>query len=496
MTLQTDNPVIITELQTGSSASGKSDEFIELFNASGAAVDIGGWQLRYVNASNETSSSLIATLPAVELTPGGYFVVHTPSMALPATVPGQRYDAKLSNADKAIVLLKPDQQTCLFGVQDTAAWGASTKAEGGTALPVPASDKNAERHWQRLRDTHGYYVDTNTSSLDAKLSAATPTLATVGLPNTAISTAASPPAAFGSVPTMGEVPVPDCELPDIPDESVPAQPPLTVPPVTEPPAVTQPPTEELPPPTAAKPHYPAGNIGLMAPQLTEVLPNPAAPQTDAADEFIELYNPNAATFELTGFWLEAGKKRYVFADGTMLPPGAFRAYFSADTRLSLSNSGGQVRLIDPFGNAIASTDVYGAAKDGQAWARTGGSWAWTTTPTPQAANVVTVPAAKKKAASQGSAKSSASVASAAKSTAAAKTGSSEAVQGTSVASIIPDTPVHGSVLALVGGFALLYGLYEYRHDLANLIYRLRHYRATRRTHGCSAPGRRSDRTGE
>ena len=40
------------------------------------------------------------------------------------------------------------------------------------------------------------------------------------------------------------------------------------------------------------PHLPAGDVGLAAPQITEILPNPAGTGTDDTDEFIELYNSN------------------------------------------------------------------------------------------------------------------------------------------------------------------------------------------------------------
>ena len=41
-------------------------------------------------------------------------------------------------------------------------------------------------------------------------------------------------------------------------------------------------------------------------------------------------------------------------------------------------------------------------------------------------------------------------------------------------------PVHTGVLAAIGVFALLYGAYEYRHDMANKIHQFRGNRAARR----------------
>lgn len=51
---------------------------------------------------------------------------------------------------------------------------------------------------------------------------------------------------------------------------------------------------------------PADDNGLAAPQISEVLPNPAPPQADANDEFVELYNSNDKAFDLSGFILQVG----------------------------------------------------------------------------------------------------------------------------------------------------------------------------------------------
>ena len=51
---------------------------------------------------------------------------------------------------------------------------------------------------------------------------------------------------------------------------------------------------------------PAADIGLSAPQISELLPNPAGTGNDATDEFIELYNPNDQPFDLSGFVLQTG----------------------------------------------------------------------------------------------------------------------------------------------------------------------------------------------
>lgn len=231
---------------------------------------------------------------------------------------------------------------------------------------------------------------------------------------------------------------------------------------------------------------PTADIGLAAPQITELLPNPTSPQTDADDEFIELYNPNESAFDLSGFTLEIGlttKHDYTFDAGTSLPAKSFAAFYSADTHLSLSNSGSQVWLLDTAANVISQSDAYTSAKDGQAWALADGEWYWTTTPTPSTANSINGTS------SMGSAPKVSTKSSSAVKAASTTNSSSLPTSGTSSV-----TPIHPWTLVGIGAAALLYGGYEYRADLANRVYQFRRYYQTRRAGRPKSKGRRNYRT--
>jgi len=223
---------------------------------------------------------------------------------------------------------------------------------------------------------------------------------------------------------------------------------------------------------------PADDSGLSAPQISEVLPNPAAPLTDANDEFVELFNSNDQAFDLSGFILQVGTTtvhKYTFPDGTSIEPKQFSAFYSSDTGLSLSNSDGQVKLLDPGGNLLNQTDEYSTAKDGYAWVSADGLWQWTTVPTPGAANQISAPAATSRSSSSPSSKT------APKNTKSAT--SSSFNSGGSSSGNPRAASVHPLVLAGVGAVALIYALYEYRHDMANLIYKLRRNREARQLVG-------------
>jgi len=236
------------------------------------------------------------------------------------------------------------------------------------------------------------------------------------------------------------------------------------------------------------PVLPQADVGLAAPQLTELLPNPTGTSNDDTDEFIELYNSNATAFDLGGFTLQTGttaKHDYVFPAGTMLPPKTFTAFYSASTGLSLSNSGGQAGLLDPFGNTLTQSDVYSTAKDGQSWVLADGAWYWTTQITPNAANVVkqVVTAATVKT------KTSATQNGGAVKGATTNRAGTQGTAATAAANAITTAPIHPLVLAVIAVLAVGYGVYEYRHDLANRIHELRANRATRRRVGASASRR-------
>src|SRR3989344_605545 len=238
---------------------------------------------------------------------------------------------------------------------------------------------------------------------------------------------------------------------------------------------------------------PPADIGLAAPQVNEALPNPAEPQTDGEDEFIELYSSNDVAFDLSGFKLQTGTTslhNYTFPDGTTLTPKSFTAFYAIDTNLSLSNSGGQARLLDPAGNIISQSDSYTSAKDGQSWALANGTWYWTTTPTAGEANVINQPLSVKKlsvgsatAATKKSTSSSTKVAATPKVKAAKTTASTT---NTPVKAKPSVTPLHPVILAAVGAGALAYAGYEYRNDLANRFHRLRRQRTTRPAAGRGA----------
>jgi len=436
--------LVISQLKITSS----NGQFVTLHNSTGQALDMSKYQLEYFNnydLGKATSSKLIDLSGIVP--PHGYFMVNDSSLMLCYQLTVDSVSLGLSSTAGLVAVLAFDQASPGSSVvpvlQDYVGW-SKTAVAGAQTLPAntnaflkrqpvdaagnPAVDVAGAGSWQTVQP----------SATDAcRLVSSTDSSTIIQTGFNQLLPTAEPPATILSLADGGSA-------------------------------------------TAAAPPVglPSADVGLMAPSVTEILPNPDGTGNDATDEFIEVYNPNSASFDLSGFSLQAGTTslhNFSFPAGTALSAKGFTAFYSAATGLSLSNSGGQVKLLDPFGNSIAATDVYGNAKDGQAWALANGKWYWTTKLTPGAANIINQPvSAKAASAAKATAKSAKT---AAKKTAKPKTTTSASSYAADAASV---TPIHPWTLALVAAAALLYGTYEYRADLANRIYQLRQHLGTRR----------------
>jgi hypothetical protein len=234
-------------------------------------------------------------------------------------------------------------------------------------------------------------------------------------------------------------------------------------------------TDPLPPASSGQPVAPAAPI-----QISELLPDPAAPATDAADEFIELYNPNPVDVDLDGYSLETGAKlsdSYTLANVT-IPAGGYLALYSSQTSLALANAGSSVALFDDAGNEVGSTISYATAKTGQAYIELGGVWQWTTTPTPGQPNVLTLPptpvaAAKSKPAPKAKAVSP-------------KVAKSKATKASKTKAVLAAAAKpQGATWLLYGlaGLTIGFVIYEFRHDVLDLIQRYRRHQGNRRAAG-------------
>jgi hypothetical protein len=424
-------------------------ETLVLKNTSSGPLSLSNYSLQYFNKNVPTSfASPTSTqqLPNITLPAGQSVLFNSDNAAVCGAAAVVNLSFSLSDTsgyiDVTKVVSQPDG-SLLFTPQDHASWTSTTT--GADILKVPSNTVDPAAVWYRGL-TDGTWKQAELSG-DCKL---VTTLITPADTPTYIQWAdgTAPPAVIMSTdssdsptPTTGTIPEPD--------------------------------------------------IGLAPPQITELLPNPNGSGADASDEFVELYNPNNVSFDLSGFKLSTGltaTHSYIFPAGTSVGPKSFQAFYSDDTNLTLSNSGSEAFLFDPLGTQISETDAYGTAKDGQAWALANGSWYWTTTPTPNSSNVISSSSSSSKTtSSKSSAKPKTSSTKAAAKVKAASTAKGSKGSATSSNTITPlaskTTSLHPRVLAAIGLLVILYAAYEYRHDLANQLYRFRRYREARRGAG-------------
>lgn len=407
------------------------DEFIFLKNNTGKDIaDLSSYWLDGYNSNQPLSAGVTNTaqqLPAVKLASGQMILLSSNGMATCGAAVTAKLSVGLTDGGGFLQLIQTSQTS--LGITKFPIDYLSWSSAADNVIPnVPSSSKDPKAAYYRYASNNGYgwqLADVDSSDT-CRLNVANSTSLSSNL--------AAPTSAVPSVVGISTS-----------DETI---------------------------------TLPAADIGLAAPQISEVLPNPAPPQADAEDEFIELYNSNDKDFDLSGFILQVGTTtlhKYTFPAGTIIGAKKFQAFFSADTGLSLSNSSGQVSLVDPTGNVLGQTDIYGTAKDGYAWVSADGLWQWTTTPTPNAVNKIAVPLAKLSSKSKSSSASKKS--SSSKTLAAAPNSSGSSGGGTPVASL------HPGILAGIGSLAVVYAVYEYRNDLANQLYRLRRHREARRVTG-------------
>lgn len=487
-----DSPaLIISELKIRNDTTvGGLDEFIEIFNPGLNVVNLNNYLIGYTNTPSPAVDQQLSTFVIADgmLEPGKSLL-----LAKNDTDPNLPHAKKLpfsSLSDSGGTLRIIDAQNTII---DQVAW---TSTQSLAIAPVQyqctasntGCNANKSQSLNRTKDSAGQYLLTNPGW---QLAAPSPHSDEIlAVPALELDPEPEP------APAVAPEPSPDT-APD-PDPSLEPQP------VTQPPdaTATSPDDHENPPDTT-----------LMPPLITELLPNPAPPATDSADEYIELYNPNDQPLNLSGYKLQSGNGfsySYTFPS-LNLAPHEYKAFYVTETGDVLSNSGGQARLLDPNGVVIAQTNLYDSANDGDAWAFVNGAWQWTTSPTPNEANELVLPvlkvAAIKPAATKTNAapKSSAAKPAAAKAAtpkatttkaAAAKTASAKAAKTTTPADrqVYQDPAeappaLHPGILAGVGLITLLYAVYEYRHDVFNYYRRFRRYREVRRATRTPAQGR-------
>lgn len=452
--LKADSPsLIMSEVKVRNDSTG-FDEFIELYNPSSSPVSLNDYFIGYANTANPTTGVSFDRFVIAQglLEPGQSFVLAKNDTDPHLSLVQKSPFTSLSDSGGTLQL-----STSTGAVIDELRWTSTASAATSGVVYMPGTTAARSQSITRSKTTETTYSITPANWL---LAIPSPTSSSL-LP---------------LLPTVIEET----------DQNDPAP-------------------DESPSPSAESRQI----------EITELLPNPAKPSTDDADEFIELHNISSETANLKDYKLQSGNSftfSYTFPD-YVIQPDQYAVFKVTQTHLLLSNSGGHSRLLNPSGEVISITDTYGVAAPGKAWALIDDVWQWTDVITPGTSNIAsgaeestkkTLSSTIKPTAAKKVTTKTSSVAKKAapkpKSTASSKGRVSSASKKSNTTTSSKNTSttaknapaVHMLVLAGVGASTVLYGLYEYRQDIGNTLRRLRGHRSFRREIGSQAQGPGSD----
>ncbi|MFH0879539.1 MAG: lamin tail domain-containing protein, partial [Lentisphaerota bacterium] len=328
--------IFISEFRTRGS-NGAEDEFVELYNATGGAVNIGGWTVRRSSSCGSTIASLVTINAGMILQPGQHYLMISNT------------NSSLSDADQTFSpAIADDGGIALLDISsiliDQVGMCATTAYQEGTPLAPLSGTTN--QGYERRPGGSTSCSDNNNNATDFQL--------------------ISP-----SNPQNRASPIVLCA-------GV-----LTYTPTTTF-TLTRTPTRIS---TATQTVYP----GFVV--LNEFLPRPASDwnedgEANSRDEYIELINMGVADINIGNWKLDdianGGSDPYILPDLTLIQYQIVR-FYASETGISLSDGGDTVRLIKPDGHTTDIQNYAVVAASDRTWCRLpdgNGAWAFACFPTP------------------------------------------------------------------------------------------------------------------
>jgi hypothetical protein len=320
---------------------GDNDEYVELFNPSGAAVNMGGWMIKK-SSSCGTAVTNLATIPAnTILLPGQHYLAAASASSVSS--PDLAYSASLSDTGGVALV------TVSGSVVDQAGLCAGTLFHEGVIL-APLSG-TTDQAYERKPGGATSCVDSGDNTADFAL--------------------ISP-----SSPQNKTSPVVMCS-------GV----------VTSTPTSTRTRT-----PTRSPTRAPTAVPGILV--INEFLPHPVSDwnadgTANTGDEYIEILNMGTDPVNIKDWRLDNGTGSEPFAlPDLLLLPRQIALFYHSETGIAVSDGGGTVRLVKPDGR---TSDIYTypvvAAAD-RAWCRLpdgSGTWTFACRPTPGRPNAIFTP---------------------------------------------------------------------------------------------------------
>jgi len=342
--------IVISEFRTVG-PNGGNDEFIELFNPTSGAIDIGDWTINRSTGCGSTTTTMVAINTGVTLAAGQHYLIGGTSYS-GAVTPDQA-NVSLGIANNGGIALFDD--TGAIMPIDQVGLCSTTTYHEGTALTQLTTNTN--RSYDRKSSPLGVCVDSDNNAADFFLrspsdpqSSSSPILTTCGNPT--------------ATPT-----------------------------ITRTPTRTKTPTR-TPTPSRTPTSAPAQLVAI-----NEFMPRPGRDWNNdglinTGDEFIELINHGTISVNISGWTLDdeanLGSEPYVLPS-RVLQPGERVVYYGSVTGLLLSDGGDGVRLLKPNGSLIDALNYSVVSYPDQSFCRlpdNGGldDWNRNCYPTPGLAN--------------------------------------------------------------------------------------------------------------
>ncbi len=319
--------VIINEICWMGTVTSSNDEWIELFNNGPQVVSLDGWILK--SSDEKLKTALKGNIPSQ----GFFLLERTDDQTVPTIPANQTYQGALSNKGEKLQLLDNngaivDEVDCVSG------WFAGDNKTKRTMERTNTNNGGNEKiNWQDSQNPGGTPKAPNSQPI-----APPEKIAPLEAPLLTGQTATTAPEETTTVKS----------------------------PVAPPPAIV----------------YPKNIF------INEVLPAPQGP--DEENEWVELYNANNFSVDLSGWKI---KDRVGAIKACALPPettiaaNGFLVLPRTQTKIVLQNNGDGLELFDPQGELIDKVD-YPSAPNNQSYGRTNNGWSWSITLTPGTANIV------------------------------------------------------------------------------------------------------------
>jgi uncharacterized protein YdeI (BOF family) len=234
--------LLVSEVQTGGASA--SDEFAEITNVGGTAVDLAGLELVYATSSGSTVTRKASWATSLLLEPGRHLFVANTS-GIYAGLADLTYSGGFAATGGAIVL-----RVIGGSPVDAIGWGDATNAfVEGSPMAAPAAGSSIER---KPGGIDGNTLDSNANSTDwfAQASPNPQSLAAPPVPAPSASATPAPTPASTAAPTMTATAVPTDTPAPTSSPSPTATPVATAAPSNTPAPTAEPSTSAEPTPTA------------------------------------------------------------------------------------------------------------------------------------------------------------------------------------------------------------------------------------------------------